>query len=189
MEGVGWLDNMRSPAFKIGIHRARRWFNGSWLMPAENGYSRAIPLRWLPAFNAKSKPVAHEPCTEWQAAQVVLTWLRTQFRACGRASQRLLMVADGSYDTLELYHLPGAPTGRGRPRKYGIRAPRSAWVYAVLLLAGYRTWGLDGAPPVPIRWWRGSGRWSLNTLWRGSGRLMGPVCFSPLILPDPHRLT
>ena len=74
---------------------------------------------------------------------VVLTWLRTPFRACGRASQRLLVVADGSYDTLELwkqlpdgvillarsaknrvlYHRPGAPTGLGRPRKYGDRAP------------------------------------------------------------------
>ncbi|MDQ7033656.1 MAG: hypothetical protein Q9P01_02125 [Anaerolineae bacterium] len=34
-------------------------------------------------------------------------------------------------------------------------------------LAGYRTWGLSNAPPVPTRWWRGSGRWSLNTLLRG----------------------
>ncbi|MDQ7035950.1 MAG: hypothetical protein Q9P01_14285 [Anaerolineae bacterium] len=33
----------------IGIHAAQRWFNGAWLMPAENGYSRALPLRWMPA--------------------------------------------------------------------------------------------------------------------------------------------
>jgi hypothetical protein len=43
----------------------------------------------------------------------------------------------------------------------------SAWVYALLVLAGYRTWGLSGGPAVPSRWWRGSGRWSFNTLWRG----------------------
>ncbi|MEO0566072.1 MAG: hypothetical protein AAF125_28450, partial [Chloroflexota bacterium] len=43
----------------------------------------------------------------------------------------------------------------------------SAWVYALLLLAGYRTWGLSHAPPVPTRWWRAAPRWSLNTLWRG----------------------
>jgi len=42
----------------------------------------------------------------------------------------------------------------------------SAWVYALLLLSGYRTWGLCGSPPVPTRWWRGAQRWSLNTLWR-----------------------
>ncbi|MCB8981757.1 MAG: hypothetical protein H6657_30490 [Ardenticatenaceae bacterium] len=43
----------------------------------------------------------------------------------------------------------------------------SAWVYALLLLAGYRSWGLTGAHAVPTRWWQGSGRGSLNTLWRG----------------------
>lgn len=42
----------------------------------------------------------------------------------------------------------------------------SAWVYAMLLLAGYRTWGLQHGPPTPARWWKGSGRWSFNTLWR-----------------------
>jgi hypothetical protein len=42
----------------------------------------------------------------------------------------------------------------------------SAWVYALLLLAGYRTWGLLNGPPCPGRWWRGARRWSFNTLWR-----------------------
>lgn len=42
----------------------------------------------------------------------------------------------------------------------------SAWVYALLLLAGYRTWGLQNGPTTPARWWAGSGRWSFNTLWR-----------------------
>jgi len=47
-----------------------------------------------------------------------------------------------------------------------------------LLLAGYRTWGLTGALPVPTRWWLGSGRWSLNTLWRGyRAALWGPQAF------------
>ncbi|MFN3762727.1 MAG: hypothetical protein ACK4WK_05920, partial [Anaerolineae bacterium] len=43
----------------------------------------------------------------------------------------------------------------------------SAWVYGVILLAGYRTWGLCRGPTSPGRWWRGSRRWSLNTLLRG----------------------
>lgn len=42
----------------------------------------------------------------------------------------------------------------------------SAWIYILLLLAGYRTFGLTPPAPVPTRWWRGSQRWSLNTLWR-----------------------
>lgn len=42
----------------------------------------------------------------------------------------------------------------------------SAWVYALLLLAGYRTWGLRQGPKPQTRWWKGAGRWSFNTLWR-----------------------
>ena len=42
----------------------------------------------------------------------------------------------------------------------------SVWVYALLLLAAYRTWGLLNGPPIPTRWWSGAPRWSFNTLWR-----------------------
>ncbi len=43
-----------------------------------------------------------------------------------------------------------------------------SWVYAVLVLAGVRTWGLTETPlRPPGRWWGGAGRWSLGTLWRG----------------------
>lgn len=137
LEGAGWLRNLRTPPFMVGIHAAQRWFNGSWLLPAEDGYSRAVPLRWLPAFTAKSKPVAHEPCKEWEAAVAFLRWLRGQLVTCGRARQRVLLVGDGHYDHLQLwhalpagvillarsaknrvlYHLPGQQAGRGRRRK------------------------------------------------------------------------
>jgi hypothetical protein len=254
-----------------------------------------------------------------------LNWVRQQLDKAGRTAQRVLMVADGHYDNLNLwralpagvtllarsarnrvlYELPGPPTGRGRPRRYGPRAstpqqvwrqsrgwrkltllvrgrrrhlqvkvqgpylrqgapdcplllivvrgkdnrhtrrqplpflvnavltddgqwglPRpletllfwawqrwevevahrelksnfglghkqcwnplaavaavqwSAWVYAVLLLAGYRTWGLCGGPAVPSRWWRGADRWSLNTLWRAyRAAVWGSHDFRPL---------
>lgn len=329
MEGAGWLRNLRTPPFMLGIHAAQRWFNGSWLIPEENGYSRAVPIRWLTAFTGKSKPVAHEPCKEWQAAVQFLTWVKDQLRRHGRAMQTVLMVGDGHYDNLNLwqqlpdgvillarsaknrvlYHLPDSqPTGRGRKRVYGKRAQSpqqvwqerkgwtkldimvrgrlrhlqyklsrvvvrkgaancplilivvrgkknkrtrriplpflvnaicdehgvwqlplpietllfwawqrwelevchrelksnfglgnkqcwnptaavlsvqwSAWVYSVLLLAGYRTWGLSHAPPVPTRWWRGSQRWSLNTLWRAyRAALWGQHDFHPLFTP------
>lgn len=323
MEGVGWLHNPQSPVFRRGIHLAQRWFNGSWLMPAENGYSRSVPLRWLPAFTAKSQPTTVAPCKEWEAAVAFLLWLQEQLSKLGRAAQLVLMLGDGHYDTIKLWqhlpagiimltrsaknralwHLPGP--GARKNRKYGERAPTpaaywaerkgwrplqlqvrgrprhlqvkvagpflrkgaaerplfliivrgkhnkrtrrqplpflvnasqnlagswqlplpveqllfwawqrwevevahrelkasfglgdkqcwhpqaailsvqwSAWVYALLLLAGYRCWGLTGGPAVPTRWWRGSGRWSLNTLWRSyRAALWGDHQFHPL---------
>lgn len=323
MEGAHWLHNPQSPVFKRGIHIAQRWFNGSWLLPAANGYSRALPLRWLPAFTEKSRPRATTPSKEWETARAFLLWLKQQLAAHGRPNQQVLMVADGHYDTLNLWkHLPEGvvllarsaknrvlwtlpgPTAR-KNRKYGERAPTpadywrerkgwrhlqlpvrgkvrhlqvkvvgpfvrkgaahrplfliivrgkgnkrtrrpplpflvnavqdaagqwalplpvdqllfwawqrweievahrelksnfglgdkqcwnpqaailsvqwSAWVYALLLLAGYRCWGLTNAPSVPTAWWRGSGRWSLNTLWRGyRAALWGPHQFHPV---------
>lgn len=334
MEGSGWLRNLRTPPFMVGIHAAQRWFNGSWLMPAEKGYSRAMPLRWLPAFTEKSEPQAHEPMKEWEAAVAFLTWLMAQFIACGRHCQQVLMLGDGSYDTLNLWkHLPDgvlllARSAKNRAlyylpdkashanRKYGERAPTpqaiwqvrtgwkqckfavrgkmrhlkyklsqpvlrkgaahrplilivlqgkqrqkngrtyrrkplpflvnaiqdeqgnwllplpietllfwawqrwelevchrelksnfglgdkqcwnpqaavlsvqwSAWVYSLLLLAGYRSWGLCGAPDVPTRWWRGSQRWSLNTLWRAyRAALWDEHDFQPLFTPFPNN--
>lgn len=325
MEGAYWLHNPQSPVFKRGIHIAQRWFNGSWLIPAENGYSRAVPLRWVPAFTVKSKPQATAPCKEWEAAVNFLEWIKKQLAQAGRSEQPLLMVADGHYDTLNLWknlpadvtlmarsaknralwHLPEKTSRKNR--KYGERAPKpteiwkerkgwryleievrgrvrhlqvkvegpflrkgapdcplflivvrgkknkrtrrqplpflvnashsanglelplptktllfwawqrwevevahrelksnfglgnkqcwnphaailsvqwSAWVYSVLLLAGYRCWGLTRAPKVPTRWWKGSGRWSLNTLWRGyRAALWGTHLFIP-VYPD-----
>lgn len=55
LEGSGWLRNMRTPAFLMGIHAAQRWFNGSWLVPGEGGYSRAIPIRWLRSHPSRSR--------------------------------------------------------------------------------------------------------------------------------------
>lgn len=323
MEGVHWLHNPQSPVFKRGIHMAQRWFHGSWLIPAENGYSRAVLLRWMPAFTAKSNPKTTAPCKEWEAACEFLTWVKARLTEEGRADQPVLMVGDGHYDTVNLWkHLPEGvmllarsaknrvlwtlpgPTAR-KNRKYGERAPApadywrerhgwrslellvrgrprhlqvkvagpfvrkgapdrplfliivrgkgnkqtqrkplpflvnatsdahghwqlplpvdqllfwawqrweievahrelksnfglgnkqcwhpqaavlsvqwSAWVYALLLLAGYRSWGLSQAPPVPTRWWSGSGRWSLNTLWRGyRAALWGAHQFTPV---------
>jgi hypothetical protein len=334
IEGVGWLRNLRTPPFKVGIHLAQRWFNGSWLLPEEQGYSRALPLRWLPAFPATARRAVTEPCKEWEAAVVFLTWLKGQLAQLGRVGQQVLMVADGSFDTLKLWqrlpegvillarsaknrllhHLP--PAHAHGNRRYGERAPSpqdfwglrsgwrkldlfirgqtralhyrvegpflrkgapdtplfliivrgqsypqhrrhkrrdplpllvnalrgsdgrwtlplpvsvllfwvwqrwelevchrelkagfglghkqcwnptaalasvqwSAWVYSLLLLAGYRTWGLTHAPAVPSRWWRGSGRWSLNTLWRAfRAALWGAHVFRPLWTSSPSN--
>jgi len=151
LEGAGWLRNLRTPPFMVGIHAAQRWFNGSWLIPQQGSYSRAVPIYWQPAFTEKSKPRVHEPKKESQAALDFLIWLRQQLARCGRAGQRVLFVGDGHYDSLTLwqalpqgvtllarsaknrvlYYLPSPPkpNQRGRSRVYGQRAatPQQVW--------------------------------------------------------------
>ena len=319
MPGTSWLRDSRFSAFRPGIHRAQRFLHGAWLTPLQEGFSRAIPLRFLPAFPEKANPAETPHRREWEAGLVFLNWLRQGLDRLGRKAQMLLVVADGGFDVLELwrglpdnvvlltrtarnralFELPErAPNpGPGRPASYGDPAPKpaewlhrglrnwpkqqvavrgksmemryqllgpfvreglperplflivvkgmhhkvgkkkqrfkhrspsfylgsavqrdgrwqlplpiatllawlwqrweievahremktgwgvgekqcwnprsaevavqwSVWVYAILLLAGYRTWGLLGGPAAPASWWSGAKRWSLSTLWR-----------------------
>jgi hypothetical protein len=319
MPGTSWLNDSRFSAFRPGIHRAQRFLHGAWLTPIQQGFSRAIPLRFLPAFPPKAVPSQAPSQREWEAGLTFLRWVRARLDAAGRSGQRVLALADGNFDVLELwrglpervvlvvrtarnralYHLPqpDPDPGPGRPPSYGepakhpfewlhaglrnwpkeivrvrgkdiqmryqvlgpfLRAglpevplflivvkgmhklvgkkkqrykhkgpsfylvsavqrngrwqlpfsthfllgwlwqrweievahremksglgvgemqcwnPRSAvlsvqwsvWMYAVMLLAGYRTWGLLDGPQTPARWWKGAQRWSLSTLWR-----------------------
>ena len=53
LEGTAWLKCPRTPAWKVGIHRAQRFLNVSWLTPQREGFSRAMPLRFLAAFPDK----------------------------------------------------------------------------------------------------------------------------------------
>ncbi len=319
MPGTSWLRDSRFSAFRPGIHRAQRFVHEAWLTPLEDGYSRAIPLRFLPAFPPKAVPAEGGLRREWQAGLDCLNWLRQGLDRLGRKEELILALADGSFDTLDtwrglpertllvartarnrcLYTLPDTeePAGPGRPPSYGEKAPHpvdwlhaglrhwpqalvrvrgrsvqmryqvlgpyvregiperplflivvkgmhrlvgkqiqrykhrgpsfflisaifkngswqlpfpiqfilawlwqrweievahremksslgigekqcwnlrsailsvqwSVWTYALLLLAGYRTWGLTGGPPTPACWWPGAKRWSFNTLWR-----------------------
>jgi len=319
MPGTSWLRDSRFSAFRPGIHRAQRFLHGAWLTPLQEGFSRAIPLRFLPAYPEKANPAETPHRREWEAGLVFLNWLRRGLDRLGRQAQLLLVLADGGFDVLDLwrdlpdnmvlitrtarnralYYLPEpAPQpGPGRPPSYGEPAPKpaewlhrglrnwpkqqvavrgksiemryqvlgpfvrdglperplflivvkgmhrkvgkkkqhfkhrgpsfylvsavqrdgtwqlplpiatllawlwqrweievahrelktgwglgekqcwtprstevsvqwSVWVYAILLLAGYRTWGLLGGPATPAAWWPGAKRWSLSTLWR-----------------------
>jgi hypothetical protein len=334
MPGTSWLKAGGTAAFRPGIARAQRFLTGAWLTPLENGYSRAIPLRFLPAFPPKAVAGAAAPRREWSAGLDFLRWVGQELDEVGRSQQPLLALADGSFDVLDLwrglpqrvwlvvrtarnralYWLPEASRGRGRPASYGQKAPSpaewlhvkgyrwpsrmvlvrgkqiemryrlvgpfirdgvaerplfllvvrgihrqigkkkrrylhrdpafylisavreddtwrlplplaqllpwlwqrwelevchremksglgvgekqcwnprsavvsvqwSVWVYAVLLLAGYQTWGLCGGPAPPARWWPGAKRWSFNTLWRSyRAALWGQAEFRPLWL-------
>ena len=320
MPGTSWMRDSRFSAFRPGIHRAQRFLHGAWLTPLQEGFSRAIPLRFMPAFPPKAIASEAPVRREWEAAGNFLNWLRDGLDQIGRKDQAILALADGGFDVIDLwrglpervvlltrtarnrclYYLPQrtAEPGPGRPASYGERAPSpadwlhaglrhwptqqvqvrgksilmryqvlgpfvreglperplflivvkgmhrligkkklqykhrgpsfylvsavkcqgvwqlpfqtktlltwiwqrweievahremksgmglgekqcwnkrssivsvqwSAWIYAILLLAGYRAWGLCGGPPTPARWWQGAKRWSLNTLWRG----------------------
>lgn len=319
MPGTSWLRDSRFSAFRPGIHRAQRFVHGAWLTPLREGFSRAIPLRILPAFPPKAVPAEAAPQREWEAGLAFLRWLQDGLAAAGRGKQLVLALADGGFDLIELwrnlpervilitrtarnrslYWLPQLDPhpSRGRPPSYGEHAPHpvdwlhsglrhwpkqliqvrgkwiemryqvlgpfvreglpekpvflivvkgmhrlvgkkrlhykhkvpsfylvsavfqeglwqlplsiqtllawlwqrweievahremksglgvgekqcwnrrsavvsvqwSTWVYAILLLAGYRTWGLCAGPATPARWWPGAKRWSFSTLWR-----------------------
>jgi hypothetical protein len=150
MPGSSWLKNPRTPPFKPGIHRAQRFVHLAALVPRWRGYSRALPLRFVPAFPPKAVPGAAEPQTEWQAGGAQLHWLRAELDAAGRPAQPVLALGDGNYDVAELwrrlpartvllvrtarnralYALPPRRSGRGRPPVYGPHALTPAqWLH------------------------------------------------------------
>jgi hypothetical protein len=153
MPGTSWLRHLGTAIFRAGIHRAQRFVHLAWLPhPSANGYSRAVPLRFDPAFPAKAVPApGHPPQTEWAAGLAALIWLRQELETLGRSAQPVLAVGDGSYSTAPLW--AGLPAGvvllarcaknralfalpreedqpaRGRRRQYGERRPRpDAWL-------------------------------------------------------------
>jgi hypothetical protein len=152
MPGTSWLKAPRTPPWKPGIHRAQRFVHLALLVPAAaSGYSRAIPLRLWAAFPASARPAgAGTVQREWEAGHAALVWVRQTLDAAGRASQRLVAIADSSYGPAAmwsglpertvlmtrcaknraLYQLPPLPHhGRGRPRRYGARARGpAAWL-------------------------------------------------------------
>ena len=118
LAGTSWLPALTTAFFRRGLQRAQRFVHGAWLTPLESGYSRAIPLRFVPAFPAKAvaaqmgkgKAVTTiAACREWEAGLQFVRWVRTQLDQAGRRQQWLLWLADGSYDALDLWRqLPAA---------------------------------------------------------------------------------
>src|SRR5437763_8325826 len=109
MEWSGWLKRPRPSAWKVGIHRAQRLLNLSWLTPLAGGFSRAIPLRFLAAFPDKAVLKAHEAVKEYIAGLAAVRWVRSRLDAQGRAQQQVLCLADGSFDKPGFW--TGLPSG------------------------------------------------------------------------------
>jgi hypothetical protein len=142
LPGTGWAKAAGTAVFRPGLARAQRFVHGAWLTPRWNGYSRAVPLRLLPAFPPKAVPAHTPPRKEWEAARDFIAWVRAQLDVAGRMAQFLLVLGDGAYDTVELWRaLPERaillarsatnrvlralpePNPRGRPRQYGAQLP------------------------------------------------------------------
>lgn len=153
MPGTSWLRHPGTAIFRAGIHRAQRFVHLAWLpLPAPAGYSRAVPLRFDPAFPTKAVPApGHPPQTEWAAGLAALIWLRQELDALGRSAQLVLGLGDGADSTgplwaglparvvllarcaknRALYALPREQDqpARGRRRQDGERRPRpDAWL-------------------------------------------------------------
>lgn len=142
MEGTSWHKCPRNPPWQVGIHRAQRFLNVSWLAPLEQGYSRAIPLRWLPCFPEKAVRKVHAAQVEPHTGATALQWVREAVDGQDPLTP-VLCLADGSYDRPEFWtalppttsalvrtaknrvlkQLPPPYSGRGRRRKYGERTP------------------------------------------------------------------
>ena len=103
------MRGLETAKFKPGIQRGQRFVEASWLPPMVNGYSRAIPIRCLAAFTAKSVACEEGPRTEVEAGIAILDWTRQQMDKAGRSEQMLMTLNDGSYDTLAFW--PGLPEG------------------------------------------------------------------------------
>jgi len=89
--GTAWTRAPNTAPFRRGLQRAQRFVNCAWRVPLEQGYSRAIPLEWVPAFSPKSVPAQTPPQKEWEAGLEALTRVREWLNAEGRSQQTLLV--------------------------------------------------------------------------------------------------
>jgi hypothetical protein len=142
MPGTSWLRALNTAIFQRGLQRRQRFLHGAWLVPQANGFSRAIPLRFMAAWPAKAVPASDPPAREWEAAVAFVQWVRGQLDRWGRCDQPLLVLGDGAYENIgfwrglpeqvvaavrtarnrKLFTLPEPYSGRGRRRLYGPRA-------------------------------------------------------------------
>lgn len=166
MPGTAWLPALLTAPFRRGLQRIQRFLDLAWLTPLEEGYSRAIPLLWFPAFTEKAVAAEGFILKEWEAALKAVRWLREQLDSLGRVKQWVLLLVDGSLEKATafweglpervvvlgrtarnrvLFFLPPPEERRrGHPRWYGKRAPtpaqwlreRQGWNKATLTVRG-----------------------------------------------------
>ena len=189
LEGVWWAKCPRTPPFRIGIHLAQRFFNGCWLSPLEDGFSRAIPIQFTPAFPKKAATVLYPEQKEQAAGVAFLKEVRAGLDVARREEQAVLSLFDGSYDkpdfwknlppltyalvrtaknrALKQFPPPREPDAKGRPLLYGAAAPapqdylalQDGWTTTMVRVRGHERkmiYRVEGAflrqtmPAVPL---------------------------------------
>lgn len=182
IEGVGYLRNYRTPAFKVGIHLAQRWFHGAVFLPEDNGFTRAVTLWMMAAFTEKAQRTVTVARQEWQAAHAYLDWISAALQQAGRMAQSVLFVADGSYDCLDFWRgLQGEVTAL-------IRTAKNRALFALPPQDGHGNRKYGPQLPAPEQLWRETAKrhWTwLTVTIRGRVRrlryrLVGPVLRKPL---------
>jgi hypothetical protein len=151
--------------------------HGCWFTPLVNGFSRAIPLRFVPAFPVKAQPADAQPCKEWEAGLTFVCWLRQQLDAAGRQGQRMLYLADGSYEKANLWvRLPAGVTA-------ALRTAKNRALYAYLppsARCGRRLYGAKQGAPAEL--WRQRSGWRRKKLTiRGVKRSLRYRIAGPLV--------
>lgn len=146
MPGTGWMRGLATAKFQPGIQRGQRFVEGSWLTPMVAGYSRAIPIRCLSAFTAKSVPSQEGSRTEVAAGLAFLSWTREEMDKAGRSGQPLMSLHDGNYDTLEFW-------GELPPRTIAVvRTARNRCLYALPAADAHGNCKYGQKAPAPHLW-------------------------------------
>lgn len=144
MAGTMWAPGQQTAKFDRGLERMQRFLTCAWLTPLTAGFSRAIPLRFLPIFAPSAVlPEGVTACREWEGGLQFINWLRKELDDAGRQQQRLLVLVDTAFDTIGMWRqvpkgvillvstrrdrwlhgLPNAEKRVGRPAEYGEKAP------------------------------------------------------------------
>jgi len=103
MPGVSWSRVPGGLGNRPNLRPAQRFVNLSWLTPPENGYCRAVPLRWETACPPKAVESDEPARKEWEAGLKAVRYLRERLDQKGREKQLLVVLADGSYDANEVW--------------------------------------------------------------------------------------
>lgn len=179
MPGTSWLKALGTAAFKPGIHRAQRFVHGCWFLPLAKGFSRAIPLRFIPAFPDKAQPAeAIKPCKEWEAGVRFVRWVRERLDQAGRQAQQMLYLADGGFENARLWaQLPARVIG-------ALRTAKNRALYAYLPPSVRRRRQLYGPKQAaPAELWRQNKGWKRTKVTiRGCQRKLRYRIEGPLVV-------
>lgn len=95
----GSTDHLIIRTLRVPRAHGRPEWRRAWLTPpSAAGYSRALPLRFMPAIPEKAvRPAGMAAHKEWEAGLAELHWLRGELDHAGRQAQPVLSLGDGHF--------------------------------------------------------------------------------------------